>query len=117
MKAPNLLLLPVARARAPSNRSKAVPKPTTSPAAIQLCVAARYAPTIAMPNPIRVSVLGVSRVQMKTRATGASIRARNEARNAAPRDGVGAALCVAVITKRGRAARAPELGSGSAHRD
>ena len=59
MNAPSFDALPVARASAPSNRSKTPPKTTSRPARSQLCEAAAMAAMIAMPKPIRVRALGV----------------------------------------------------------
>src|ERR671912_266275 len=59
MKAPNGLTLPVARARVPSNMSKAPPTKTTMPPTTQSCAARSAAPRTEIPNPMSVSPFGV----------------------------------------------------------
>ena len=58
MNAPSLLTLLVARARAPSNRSKTPPKTTRRPATSQAWAPAATAATQAMRKPMTVSALG-----------------------------------------------------------
>ena len=59
MNAPNLLVVPVTRATAPSNMSKAAPRVPTMPASSHHWTAAKTAATPAMPNPMSVSLLAV----------------------------------------------------------
>ena len=80
-KAPSLLLLPVARARAPSKRSKTKPKATTNAAGSHSCIPASTAPTTQMAKPGSVRMFGVKCRRMKTAATGASMLARTFARS------------------------------------
>src|SRR3954447_25084232 len=60
MNAPKGLTLPVARARVPSNMSKAPPTKTTMPPMTQSWAARRAAPATEIPKPISVSPFGVS---------------------------------------------------------
>src|SRR4029079_69846 len=70
MNAPNGLTLPVARARVPSNMSKAPPTKTTMPPMTQSCATRSRAPAIEMPKPMRVRPLGVRPARPIARATG-----------------------------------------------
>ena len=59
MNAPSLLVLPVARASAPSNRSNTPPKTTSRPVTSHSWAPAVTAAMQAMPKPISVSAFGV----------------------------------------------------------
>src|SRR4029079_8577927 len=75
MNAPSGLVVPVARATAPSNMSKPDPTVATMPARIQRSSAARTPPADAIAKPMSVSMLGVSPARAMASAIG-SIRAR-----------------------------------------
>ena len=68
--------VPVARATAPSNMSKAAPTVATMPASSHHSTAANTPPNAAMPKPISVSMLGVSPARDMARASGSIAGAR-----------------------------------------
>ena len=75
MNAPSGLVVPVARATAPSNMSNAAPVVATMPARSHSSNAARTPPVDAIAKPMRVSMFGVSPARAIASATG-SMRAR-----------------------------------------
>ena len=72
MKAPSLLTLPVARATAPSNMSKAEPRVATMPPTSHHSSASMAAPATAMPKPMSVSMLGVRPARPMASARGST---------------------------------------------
>src|SRR4029450_6018650 len=73
MKAPNLLVWPVARARVPSNMSKTPPTKTTMPPMTHAWTPPRTEPTAVIAKPIRVSAFGVRPSRPIARAIGSKI--------------------------------------------
>ncbi len=70
MKAPNVLALPVARARVPSNMSNTPPMKTTRPPTTQSWRPTRIDPMTVIAKPMRVRPFGVSPARPMASAIG-----------------------------------------------